>query len=195
MPSLLTNNATVFVVSVGLVVLSHQSLPAQKAETPDPHQRSNLPRLPESKLSADDCLAVAKDWLEQERFDLARIWYRAAQNRTEDPQLRNSAKRQLYRLKLLGKPAPKLKLDRWIHGRDRRRLSDKIRGRVVLLNFFQFACPESHHAMNDVTAIADRHRQQELTVISIAVVLGQEVYQQPDMIKQYVTEHNVNHRV
>ena len=118
---------TVIAVVVGSVACL-QLAPAQS-------RQSSIPLETDSRLSARQCLTLAKDWLEQEKFEKARVWYKAARDRADDPELRKLARRQLVKLRLLGKPAPKLSLDKWIHGRDRRSLAEKVRGKVVLLNF------------------------------------------------------------
>ena len=106
--------------------------------------------------SGNECLARAVRLVEQDKYDDAAPWYRAAVQRATDPRTRKHAQSGLDALPLLGKPAPALRTTKWIVGIPI--ALPQLRGRVVLLHFFDIISTESLEARQQVSDLAIAHR-------------------------------------
>lgn len=148
---------------------------------------------PAPEFSARRCLRIADDYLEDCDFQRAEAWYQAARGRTEDQALLHAAGRGLARLKILGKPAPALAVAEWIQGKPPK--GTTLRGKVILLAFFQINCPQSRHAIQHAMSLAENYAARGLEVISIATATDEHAAVLPDAIKQFVAARPFNHRV
>lgn len=80
--------------------------------------------------------------------------------------------------------APELDVSEWIRGGTN--TLESLRGKVVLLDFFQIICPGCHAAHPIIAGFQERYEQQGLAVLGIAVAFEYQSAQRPDRIKAYV---------
>lgn len=112
---------------------------------------------------------------------------------TSFPGAAETAKMELDRLDLFGKPAPALNVQEWIVG-DAVDLA-ALKGKVVLLDFFQIADPATEISRPAIEALRDKHKEAGLTVASIAIAFDMLEQQQPAAIGAYVADKNYTHSV
>lgn len=80
--------------------------------------------------------------------------------------------------------APELDVSEWISG-DPNTLK-ALRGKVVLLDFFQIICPGCHAAYPIIAEFQKHYEEQGLAVLGIAVAFEYQSAQKPDRMKAYV---------
>ena len=148
---------------------------------------------PASDFSARRCLRIADDYLDECDFRRAAKWYRTAGDRAQDKHLLRAARRGLARLKILGKPAPALAVVEWVQGKAPKGAT--LRGKVILLTFFQVNCPQSRHAIQFAMSLTENYAARGLEAISIATATDEHAAQSPEAIRQFVTARPFNHRV
>lgn len=145
------------------------------------------------ELSAEECLQTAGLLLSSDNFPRARLWYQAAADRAKSNTHRQAAKTALDQLELLGQVAPKLSVRDWIQGG--RPIPRALEGKVIVMFFFEIIDPETKHAVAEINTLIERHRGRDVEVVGFACVLGDEVYQQPDDIRQYLSDEGIGFRV
>ncbi len=143
--------------------------------------------------SGNDCLARAAQLVGQDKYDDAAPWYRAAVQRATDPRTRKYARSGLDALPLLGKPAPALQTMKWIVGIPI--ALPQLRGRVVLLHFFDIISMESLEARQQVSDLAIAHRAKGLRVIGIASAHENQEYQRPARIEDSTKQFQFGYSV
>lgn len=141
------------------------------------------PSIRPTNESGNECLVRANQLVEQDKYDDAAPWYRAAVQRATDPKTQELAQTGLDVLPMLGKPAPALQTMKWIVGIPV--ALQQLRGKVVLLHFFDIITSESLEAQQQVAQLAVAHRAAGLRVIGIASAGEHQEYQRPDRIEAY----------
>lgn len=82
--------------------------------------------------------------------------------------------------------APELRIQEWVNTRTR--LSD-LRGKVVLLEFFQIVCPPCETARPQIAALHARYRDQGFEVVGVASAFQDLANQTPEKIRAHVAAH------
>jgi len=80
--------------------------------------------------------------------------------------------------------APELQVDEWIHGSPTSLAA--LRGKVVLLDFFQIICPGCHQAHPTIVDLQRRYGPQGLQVVGVASAFELREHQSPSAIRRYV---------
>lgn len=83
--------------------------------------------------------------------------------------------------------APSLRIQEWLQGSPTS-LED-LRGRVVLLEFFQIVCPPCEAVRPEIEALQARYQEQGLQVLGLAVAFQDLENQTPEKIRGYVEDH------
>jgi tetratricopeptide (TPR) repeat protein len=123
----------------------------------------------------------------------ARALYLEIGKDTSFPGAAETAKMELDRLDHFGKSAPALDVQEWIVGEAVDLAA--LKGKVVLLDFFQIADPGTDISRPIVEALRDKHKDAGLTVASIAIAFDMLDEQRPDAIGAYVADKNYTHPV
>lgn len=89
--------------------------------------------------------------------------------------------------------APALDVEEWLVGPAT--TLEALRGKVVMLEFFQIACPACQARRPHVQEMARRYADQGLEVISVATAFELRALQSPARIREYVAAHGYQHRV
>ena len=84
----------------------------------------------------------------------------------------------------IGNSAPELDVSEWIRGNPT--TLQALRGKVVLLDFFQIICPGCRIAHVHIEEFQKRYEKHGLAVLGIAVAFEYLDSQKPDRIKAYV---------
>ncbi len=87
----------------------------------------------------------------------------------------------------VGDPAPSIALDAWLNTEDSPTL-EKLRGRVVMLEFWGTWCAPCVRSMPHVQELHDRYGNNGLTVLAIS-------YETPDQMQGFLREHAYTMRV
>lgn len=85
-------------------------------------------------------------------------------------------------------PASPVELDRWIRGTAL--TTEALRGKVVLLDFFQIVCPGCRAVHPHIVDLWKRYRERGLEVIGVAVAFELLEQQTPEKIRRYVKEND-----
>ena len=80
--------------------------------------------------------------------------------------------------------APYLQVDEWIHGSPTSLAA--LRGKVVLLDFFQILCPGCHQAHPMIVDLQKRYGARGLQVVGVASAFELREHQSPRAIRRYV---------
>lgn len=100
-------------------------------------------------------------------------------------------------LLLLGCPwnaiaqAPALNVQEWVHKGPVSLRS--LRGKVVLLEFFQIVCPPCEVARPEIEALQEKYRDQGLRVVGIAAAFQDLENQTPELIRKWAKEHSAGY--
>ncbi len=90
-------------------------------------------------------------------------------------------------------PAPELSVSEWIKGSETTLAA--LRGKVVLLDFFQIICPGCRSVHPHIVEMQRRYGSQGLQVLGIAVAFELERLQTPSKIRTYVRGNEFNYPV
>jgi thiol-disulfide isomerase/thioredoxin len=95
-------------------------------------------------------------------------------------------RQRLFTLKAVGRAAPGLQVSDWIKGGPT--TLQKLKGKVVLLDFFQIICPGCRRAHPHILEMQKKYGPQGLQVLGIAVAFEQQHVQTKRHIRDYVKE-------
>lgn len=87
----------------------------------------------------------------------------------------------------MGELAPSLAVTEWLRGKPTS--LDALKGKVVLLDFFQIICSGCRRAHPQIVRMQDRYRAEGLEVLGLAVAFEHESAQTPQHIRKYVGEN------
>ncbi len=90
-------------------------------------------------------------------------------------------------------PAPELSVEEWIQGS--KTTLAALRGKVVLLDFFQIICPGCRSVHPHIVEMQRRYGSQGLQVLGIAVAFELQRLQTPSKIRAYVKDNEFNYPV
>lgn len=93
------------------------------------------------------------------------------------------AKRRREGALRIGKPAPALEVGEWVAGKGV--TLDELKGKVVLLDFFQIVAPENADVHPQIVAWQKKFGEQGLQAVGLAVVLEMKHIQTLDDIKKF----------
>lgn len=112
---------------------------------------------------------------------------------TNIPGAAETAQMELTRIDMFGKPAPALQVTDWLVG-DAVDLA-KLKGKVVLIDFFQIADPGTETSRPAVAELHAKHAAAGLEVVSIAVAFDMLEEQTPEKIGAFVGQHEYGYPV
>lgn len=104
------------------------------------------------------------------------------------PQLAMRAEAEISLAKLMNAPAPELAVDEWLG--DVTPSLESLRGKVVLVDFFQIICPGCKRAKPLIEDLQAKYADKGLEVIGIATAFENLESQQKDAIKSYVAQND-----
>lgn len=136
---------------------------------------------------------AARRAFREDNLPKARELYLEIGKDTSFPGAAETAKMELDRLDLFDKPAKPLDVQEWIVG-DAVDLA-ALKGKVVLLDFFQIADPATEISRPAIEALRDKYKDAGLSVASIAIAFDMLDQQRPDAIGAYVADKNYTHPV
>jgi thiol-disulfide isomerase/thioredoxin len=84
-------------------------------------------------------------------------------------------------------PAPRWQIQKWLQ---RSASLRQLRGKVVLLEFFQIVCPPCEAARPEIEALQRKYRDQGLRVVAIAAAFQQLEDQTPELIEKWAESHS-----
>jgi thioredoxin 1 len=124
-------------------------------------------------------------------YDKARKAYTELAMNTSIPGVAETARMEIARLDLMGKPAPALDVSEWVG--DPVDLA-ALKGRVVLIDFFQIIDPFNETSAPAIAELRKKYGE-KLVVFGIASAFDAFDEQTPDAIKAYLAEKNVSYTV
>lgn len=116
----------------------------------------------------------------------------AACSEVKEPSSRNSFRNEDP---LIGKPAPELEISEWLNGQGTT-LKD-LRGKVVVLEFFQLWCPGCNKfsipLMKEWTK--EFAKEKDVVFVSVHTVFEGHSYQSPKRLKKFIKKKGIGHLV
>ena len=89
--------------------------------------------------------------------------------------------------------APALEVDEWLTGQPT--TLRKLRGKVVLLDFFQIICPGCHRVHPHILKMQEKYADQGLQVVGLAVAFELQQVQTKQHIRDFVERTQFNYPV
>ena len=131
----------------------------------------------------------------QELGDLkaARAYYQRIVTEFPNSQPSKAAREILGRKTLIGVSAPELEISEWVRGEATS--LQKLRGKVVLLDFFQIICPGCHRVHPHILQMQKKYGDDGLQVIGIAVAFELQHIQKRKDIRDFVKRTEFNYPV
>lgn len=120
-------------------------------------------------------------------LDRAKAGYTELSADTTIPGAAEIAKVELERIEKFGKPGAPLDIAEWAAGKGV--TLSELKGKVVLLDFFQIADPGTDISRPAIAALLHKHASAGLEAVGIAIAFDEQDKQTPSMIKTYVSDH------
>ncbi len=110
-----------------------------------------------------------------------------------DGRLTKAAENRLSGLELLGRPAPVLRVEKWLRGEAV--TLEALKGKVVLLDLFQIICPGCQKVHPHIVEMQKKYGAQGLQTLGIAVVFELHEAQTENKIRKYLGEKGYTYPV
>ncbi len=131
----------------------------------------------------------------QEQGDLkaARAYYQRIVMEFPNSHLSKTAQEKLDQKTHTNDSAPELEISEWLRGQATS--LQKLRGKVVLLDFFQIICPGCHQVHPHIVQMQEKYGKDGLQVIGIAVAFELQHIQKRQDIRNFVERTEFNYPV
>ena len=131
--------------------------------------------------------------IESEHYEKARNSFKELTEQKGHADVAAEAERRLRQLDVLGQQAPALVVEEWLGSQDVT-LAD-LKGKVVLIDFFQIICPGCNDAKPKIAAMQEKYGDQGLETIGLAVAFELHDSQKPDRVKSHLAENPYSYPV
>lgn len=141
-----------------------------------------------------DILYLAGEKAQQQGdLKVARAYYQRIVTEFPNSQLSKAARERLDQKTRTGVSAPELEISEWLRGQATS--LQKLRGKVVLLDFFQIICPGCHRVHPHIVQMQEKYGKDGLQVIGIAVAFELQHIQKRQDIRDFVERTDFNYPV
>ncbi len=145
------------------------------------------------KIFPDILYLAGEKAQEQGDQKAARAYYQRIVTEFPNSQLSKAAREKLDQKTRTGVSAPELEISEWLRGQATS--LQKLRGKVVLLDFFQIICPGCHRAHPHIVQMQEKYGKDGLQVIGIAVAFELQHIQKREDIRDFVERTEFNYPV
>ena len=145
------------------------------------------------KIFPDILYLAGEKAQEQGDLKVARAYYQRIVTEFPNSQLSKAARERLDQKTHTNDSAPELEISEWLRGQATS--LQKLRGKVVLLDFFQIICPGCHRVHPHIVQMQEKYGKDGLQVIGIAVAFELQHIQKRQDIRDFVERTDFNYPV
>ena len=126
-------------------------------------------------------------------YETARTYYQRLVKEFPNSQFSKTAQKKLAQNQQTATFAPELDVTEWLRGQATS--LQKLRGKVVLLDFFQIICPGCHRVHPHILQMQEKYGKNGLQVIGIAVAFELQHIQKRKDIREFIERTEFNYPV
>ncbi len=120
---------------------------------------------PKHSLAVRALYSVANGSWRKEDYPTAKKYFQKIVDKYPSDGLAKRSKKNIKAISIIGQPAAELAVDHWLGGG--KVTSADMKGKVVLLNFWNEWCPHCRREMPKTQKLAEKYRDQGLVVIAV----------------------------